>query len=91
MRKSDLISTICERAKIDKNQADDALAGIIDHITNALARGDSVHLIGFGSFSVKARASRSGRNPQTGEVISIPASNQVHFKAGKAIKECVNK
>jgi len=69
--------------------ADNAVAAVFDHITNALARGDTVQLLGFGSFQVKERAAHSGRHPGTGEALEIPASKQVHFRAGTALKAAV--
>ena len=90
MRKSDIIHEIVNAVDISPRAADDALAATLEHITNALARGESVQLSGLGSFVVKARAKRSGRNPQTGETMTIAASNQVQFKPGKYLKEQVN-
>ncbi len=86
MKKQEIISHIENKAKLSDRKADETLEAIVDHIVNALARGESVNLVGFGSFVVKSRKSRQGRNPSTGEVITIPETNTVVFKAAKAIK-----
>jgi len=75
---------------IDLAKAGAALDAVVSGVTNALKSGDSVSLVGFGTFSVKARAARTGRNPQTGATIQIKASNVPGFKAGKALKDAVN-
>lgn len=90
MRKSDIIHAIVNTTDMSLRDADNVLAATIEHITNALARNETVQLSGLGSFVVKARAARNGRNPQTGELITIAASNQVQFKLGKHFKEHVN-
>lgn len=90
MRKSDIIHEIVNTTNISPRDADNVLAVTLEHITNALARNEIVQLSGLGSFVVKSRAERSGRNPQTGELITIAASNQVQFKPGKHLKEQVN-
>lgn len=90
MNKSELIDAIASDADINKSDAGRALEATIDNITKALAKGDQVALVGFGTFSVKPRAARDGRNPQTGETIKIKASNVPGFKAGKALKDAVN-
>lgn len=90
MRKSDIIHEIANTTGISPRDADDVLAATLEHITNALARNETVQLSGLGSFIVKARAARSGRNPKTGEAMTIAASNQVQFKPGKHLKETVN-
>lgn len=90
MKKSDLVSAVADAADLSNRQADDAVASAFEHITNALARGESLSLVGFGSFTVKTRAARTGRNPQTGEPMEIPESRQVGFKAGKSLKDSVN-
>ena len=87
MRKSDIVAAIADIADISSRQADDALAATLENITNALARGDNVTLVGFGTFTVKHRAARTGRNPQNGEAINIAASNLVSFKPGKVFKQ----
>ena len=90
MNKSDLITAIAEHANLTKTDAGRALDGLTKTIEAALQAGDSVALIGFGTFEVKERAERTGRNPQTGEVITIAASKVPSFKAGKSLKDAVN-
>lgn len=90
MNKSDLIDAIASAADINKSDAGRALDAVIDSVTDALKRGDQVSLVGFGTFSVKHRAGREGRNPQTGATIQIKPSNVPGFKAGKALKDAVN-
>lgn len=90
MNKADLVDAIAANADINKSDAGRALDAVLDGITDALKRGDQVSLVGFGTFSVKHRAGREGRNPQTGETIQIKASNVPGFKAGKALKDAVN-
>ena len=90
MNKSDLIDAIALSADISKAAAGRALEATVDSITEALQAGDQVALVGFGTFQVKERAARSGRNPQTGETIQIKASKVPGFKAGKALKDAVN-
>ena len=90
MNKSDLIEAIALSADISKAAAGRALEATVDSITEALQAGDQVALVGFGTFQVKDRAARSGRNPQTGETIQIKASKVPGFKAGKALKDAVN-
>jgi DNA-binding protein HU-beta len=89
MNKSELIDAMAEAADISKAAAGRALDGLMDAITVALKDGDAVSLIGFGTFAVKERAARSGRNPRTGETIEISASKIPSFKAGKALKDAV--
>lgn len=91
MTKAELIDNIAKDAKISKAVAADALTSFIDGVTRALAKGDSVTLVGFGTFSVNRRAARKGRNPQTGGEISIAAANVPRFKAGKSLKDSVNR
>ena len=90
MNKSDLVSAIAVNSGLSKADAARALDATTSAITGALAKGDSVAITGFGSFLVRARAARSGRNPQTGATIQIKASNAPAFKAGKLLKESVN-
>lgn len=90
MNKSELIEAIAKEADLTKADAGRALDATISSITTALKDKDSVTLIGFGTFSVKERAARMGRNPQTGEQIKIKASNVPGFKAGKGLKDAVN-
>jgi DNA-binding protein HU-beta len=88
MVKADLLAKVAE-AGITKKQAGEVVDCIIESIKGALAAGDKVSLIGFGTFSVKERAARQGRNPRTGEAINIPKKNVPSFKAGKALKDAV--
>ena len=90
MNKSELIDAIAASADIPKAQAGRALDAVIDSVTDALTKDDQVVLVGFGTFSVKERSARSGRNPQTGEPIDIPAAKIPAFKPGKALKDAVN-
>ena len=90
MNKSELIDAIASEADISKASAGRALDSMLSSITGALSNGDSVSLVGFGTFSVKQRAARTGRNPQTGATIQIKAATVPGFKAGKALKEAVN-
>lgn len=90
MNKQELIENIAASAEITKAAAGRALDSMIDSITGSLKNGDSVVLVGFGTFSVRDRAARIGRNPQTGEEIQIAAARVPAFKAGKALKEAVN-
>ncbi len=90
MNKSELIDAIAETADISKAAAGRALDGFVDSVTDTLKNGGQVSLIGFGTFSVKDRAARTGRNPQTGQTIEIAASKIPGFKAGKALKDAVN-
>lgn len=90
MNKSELIDAIAESADLPKAAAGRALDATIEAVTAALKQGDQVSLVGFGTFSVKHRAARTGRNPQTGNEIEIAASNVPSFKAGKALKDAVN-
>ena len=90
MNKSELIDLIASRADISKSSAGDALEAVTDGVTGALASGQSVTLVGFGTFSTSRRAARDGRNPRTGETIKIKASTLAKFKAGKALKEALN-
>tara|TARA_Y100000992_G_scaffold177988_1_gene120043 strand:- start:367 stop:639 length:273 start_codon:yes stop_codon:yes gene_type:complete len=90
VNKSELIDAIASGADVSKASAGRALDSAIGAIMGALKSGDSVALVGFGTFSVKHRAARSGRNPQTGAEIQIAAANVPSFKAGKALKDSVN-
>jgi len=91
MNKSELIDAISESAGISKAQAGAALNGFTDAVTSELSKGGSVQLVGFGTFSTKARAAREGRNPQTGATIKIAAATLPSFKAGNALKTAVAK
>jgi len=88
--KTDIVSTVAEQVGLTKADAGKAVDAILATISSALGRGEVVSLIGFGTFSVKARPARTGRNPRTKEAIEIPASNSPAFKAGKALKDAVN-
>jgi len=90
MNKGELIDAVAGSAGLSKSEATKAVDGVLDSITRALANGGSVSLVGFGTFSVKSRAARTGRNPRTGESIQIAASKVPGFKAGKALKDAVN-
>ena len=90
MNKAELINTVAESTKLSHADADRAVQAVLQSITNALSRGDQVVLVGFGTFTVKQRAARTGRNPQTGQTIQIAASRVPGFKAGKALKDAVN-
>ena len=90
MNKGQLIDNIAESADISKAAAGRALDAFIESVTGALVEGDSVSLIGFGAFSVKERAARTGRNPQTGAPIEIKAAKVHAFKAGKSLKDAIN-
>lgn len=91
MTKAELIDCIAKDASISKTEATNALGSLIDNVSGALAKGDSVTLVGFGTFSVSARAARKGRNPKTGAPIDIKASKVPKFKAGKSLKDSINK
>jgi DNA-binding protein HU-beta len=91
MNKQDLVSKVAESADISKQKAALAVDSVIEAIKGSLKKGDDVRLVGFGTFSVAQRAATTGRNPRTGEPIKIPASKQPKFKAGKELKEAVNK
>ena len=90
MNKSELVAAIAESAEITKADASRALQALLDNVTNALSKGDSVALTGFGTFSVSKRAARTGRNPSTGKALKIAAKNVAKFKAGKVLSETVN-
>ena len=91
MNKSELIESMASAADLPKAAAGRALDAMADAVSKALSEGDQVVLVGFGTFSVKDRAERTGRNPQTGEPIKIKAAKIPSFKAGKALKDAVNK
>jgi DNA-binding protein HU-beta len=90
VNKAEMIDAIAAGADISKAAAGRALDSMIDAVTGALKKGDTVSLIGFGTFVVRERAARSGRNPRTGQTIQIAASKNPSFKAGKALKDAVN-
>jgi len=91
MNKSDLIAAIAAKTGSTKKDAEATLNSFVDVVTETLVKGEKVQLVGFGSFEVRKRAARKGRNPQTKEEIKIPASKAPVFKAGKALKDLVNK
>ena len=90
MNKTELVANVAEKAGLSKKDAEKALSAVIESIEEALVEGDKIQLIGFGTFEVKDRAARTGRNPQTGKEIKIAASRNPVFKAGKALKDAVN-
>jgi len=91
MNKSELIAAVMEQAEMTKKDSEKAVNAVVDAITNALADGDKVQLVGFGTFEVRTREARTGKNPRTGEAIKIAASKAPAFKAGRALKDAVNK
>ena len=91
MNKAELLAAAAEKAELSKKDTEAAVNAAIDAITEALAAGDKVQLVGFGVFEVKARAARIGRNPKTRETINIPASKVPVFKPGKGLKDSVSK
>ncbi|MAK99047.1 MAG: DNA-binding protein HU [Citromicrobium sp.] len=90
MNKNELIGAVAESCGLSKTDASNAVEGVFDSIQKALANGDEVRLVGFGTFSVAKRKASTGRNPRTGEPMEIKASNQPKFKAGKGLKDAVN-
>lgn len=90
MNKGELIDAVSAQSGLAKAEATRAVDAVLEAVTGALKKGDSVALVGFGTFVVKTRAARSGRNPRTGETIEIAASKTPGFKAGKALKDAVN-
>lgn len=91
MNKSELINAVAEKAALSKKDSEAAVTAALDAITAALADGDEVRLVGFGTFEVKKREARIGRNPKTKEEIQIPATKVPAFKPGKALKDVVAK
>lgn len=91
MNKTELIAAVAEKAGLSKKDADAAVSAVFDAVTAELAKGEKVQLIGFGTFEVRERAAKTGRNPRTGETMTIPASKVPAFKAGKAFKDSVAK
>ena len=89
MNKTELIAAIAEKAELSKKDAEKALVAFIESVEGALAKDDKVQLVGFGTFEVKTRAARKGRNPRTKQEITIPASKAPAFKAGKAFKDAI--
>ncbi|GEN23750.1 DNA-binding protein HU-alpha [Halomonas cupida] len=91
MRKPELAAAIAERADLSKDKASQVLNVILDEITGSVSQGNDVALIGFGTFTVRERAARTGKNPQTGKPLKIPASKTVAFRPGKGLKDAVAK
>lgn len=91
MNKADLVSAVAEKAEMSKKDAEKAVSAVFATIEQSLAQSEKVQLVGFGTFEVKERAERTGRNPQTKETILIPAAKVPGFKAGKALKDAVQK
>ena len=91
MNKAELIAAVAAKTGDTKKAAEESLNAFVSAVSDSLAKGEKVQLVGFGSFEVRKRAARKGRNPQTGEEIKIPASKSPVFKAGKALKDTVNK
>ena len=91
MNKAELVAKIAEESKLTKKAAETALEAFVTSVEGALKKGEKVQLVGFGTFEVRQRAARKGRNPQTKAEIKIPASKAPVFKAGKALKDLVNK
>lgn len=91
MNKTELINAVAEAAQLSKKDASNAVAAVFDSITDAMEKGDKVQLIGFGTFETRERGERTGKNPRTGEEVKIAACKNPAFKAGKALKDAVNK
>jgi len=90
VNKTELVASVAEKAGLTKKDAEKAVNALFESVQQALVEGDKVQMIGFGTFEVKERAARTGRNPRTNETIQIPASKNPVFKAGKALKDAVN-
>ncbi len=90
MNKNDLIGAVADSSGLSRSQASQAVEGVFEAISGSLKRGDEVRLVGFGTFSVAKRKASTGRNPRTGEPMTIKASTQPKFKAGKGLKDAVN-
>lgn len=90
MNKQDLISAVADTSGLSKSDTTKAVEGVFEAVTSALKKGDEVRLVGFGTFSVSKRKASTGRNPRTGETMTIKASTQPKFKAGKGLKDAVN-
>lgn len=91
MNKAELVAAIAEKTELSKKDSEKALKAFIDVVTEELTKGEKIQLVGFGTFEVAERAAREGRNPQTGATMNIPASKAPKFKAGRALKDTVNK
>ncbi|MGI6193092.1 MAG: HU family DNA-binding protein [Christensenellales bacterium] len=90
MNKNELIAAVAEKSALSKKDAEKAVSAFVNTVTEALAQGEKVQLVGFGTFEVKERGARKGHNPLTGAEIDIPASKAPTFKAGKALKDALN-
>ena len=90
MNKTEFIAAVAEKAEISKKDSEKALKAFVDVVAEQLKAGDKVQLVGFGTFEVSERAAREGRNPQTGETMTIAACKDPKFKAGKALKDAIN-
>ena len=90
MTKAELVTMVAEKADLTKKDAEKAISALVESISETLAKGEKIQLVGFGTFEVAERAARTGKNPQTGKAIQIPASKAPKFKAGKALKDVVN-
>lgn len=90
MNKTELVAAIAEKAGLSKKDAEGAVKAFTDTVAEQLKAGEKIQLVGFGTFEVAERAARTGKNPQTGEAIKIPASKAPKFKAGKALKDMIN-
>ena len=90
MNKTELVAAIAEKTELSKKDSEKALKAFIDVVTEELQKGEKIQLVGFGTFEVSERAARTGRNPQTGKEMNIPASKAPKFKAGKALKDMIN-
>ena len=90
MNKTEFIAAVAEKAEISKKDSEKALKAFVDVVSEQLKAGDKVQLVGFGTFEVSERAAREGRNPQTGETMTIAACKAPKFKAGKALKDAIN-
>lgn len=90
MNKAELVAAIAEQTELSRKDAEKAVKAFVDVVTEELKKGEKIQLVGFGTFEVSERAAREGRNPQSNEVIQIPASKCPKFKAGKALKDALN-
>lgn len=91
MNKTELVAAMAEKTELSKKDAEKALKAFTDVVAEELTKGEKIQLVGFGTFEVAERSAREGRNPQTGATMKIPASKAPKFKAGKALKDAVNK
>lgn len=90
MNKAELVAAVAEKAELSKKDSEKALKAFVDVVTEELVKGEKIQLVGFGTFEVSERPAREGRNPQTGEKMTIEASKAPKFKAGKALKDAIN-